>query len=308
MALTWCGVQETGDGTWWQFPPLGRSERSDLCILGVPYDGGRSAAGGQAEAPFAIRRLEYFDSWQDNELGDLSTVKMVDAGDLTIDHRSPIRSLAKERSSIKKLWNNTGLLLAVGGDHSITDWLLDVHMVATNDPLNVVHLDAHSDTWPVDDTGNASHDSWVTAARSAGNYRRLWQFGIRAMGPDTLKDDLTSGLVTTRKGDFYAADIHHFVQTYKFAHGTQPLYLTVDMDVVDPAFCPGVAYPEPGGWTPRELLKTIETIVAELPVIGVDIVEITPALDSREMSVRLAHRSVLAVVKGLKRRSLIQST
>lgn len=300
--LTWCGITYSRDGNY--IDPNGFVSRSDMCILGVPYDGGRSAAGGQDAAPQAVRLLETFDSWHDPLLGDLTTVKMVDAGDLGIDHRAAALSLISEGGNIAGIWENTDLLLAVGGDHSITSVLLETAVWLKKKKLNVIHIDAHADTWEPSDvwqTGLPTHDTWVTHSQEHNHIAHLWQLGVRELtSPNDTPDKWPNRTIFV--GDVSRTQLFGLTGRYNQQHKDEEVYLSVDVDVVDPAFCPGVAYPVPGGWTPQALLETIEILVAELPVIGVDIVETTPSLDHDELSVRLAHRSVLAAVKGLKRR------
>jgi agmatinase len=303
MELTWCNVQLNASGVY--LGSDGRTSGSDMCILGVPYDGGRSDAGGQDRAPFAIRQLEWLQSWRDRNQGDLDTVRVVDAGDLDIDHRNAAYSLQTNRQVVRNMWQNTNVLTVLGGDHSITSFMLNIANERIGHPVNVVHLDAHTDTWSSFDahkTDMPTHDSWVEWSFYKKDIGKIWQFGVRALGPPDAHDTHLRRQRVVRPGDLALRSLNGFCDHYLAQHPGEELYLSVDMDVVDPAFCPGVAYPEPGGWTPQMLLRTIETMVKRLPVFAVDIVETTPSLDHNQMSVRLAHRSVLAVVKGLKAR------
>lgn len=300
MDLTWCGVEATDDGL------TKDGSRSDICIVGIPYDGGRSAAGGQDQAPFAIRRLETLDSWYDVKLGNLGTVKVTDYGDLDIDHRAAAVSLRSHEESVRTIWNNTKTLVTLGGDHSITAWLLDVYNGNHDAPV-VIHMDAHTDTWPFDDTygtGLPTHDSWVTWAAEEDHYEHIFQVGLRAMGPDADKDAHIENR-GTHKGEWPHSKVYGLCKYINGVYPGKKVYLSIDMDVVDPAFCPGVAYPEPGGWHPNMLLHAIEELVSSLDVVGVDIVEVTPSLDRDDLSVRLAHRSALAVVRGLKTKQVV---
>lgn len=311
--LTWCGVQYHPDGKWVD-PDVGNPKKalltdSDLCIVGLPYDAGQTGVSGQSAAPGAIRRLETFDSFHTHDIGDLSTVKVVDIGDLEIDRRYPVPDLRASMNSLNAVWPNTKTLLALGGDHSITAALLqDYHnyQVDSSEKVTwpiVIHLDAHTDTWPDHDSTKMNypnHASWVGWVVNERYIDRIYQFGIRSMGPDENAPDN----VVMHTGPLNQKQAAAFVRHLNLKYPGRPVYLSIDMDVVDPAFCPGVAYPEPGGWTSRELLSIIEFFVSKLNIIGVDIVEITPSLDVRDMSVRLAHRSVLAVMRGIKRKQV----
>lgn len=289
--LTWCEVP-TSDMGEWEVDSL-TSVRSDMAILGAPYEAGASAMAGQAEAPSAIRRLETLDSWIAPDIGDLRTVKVVDCGDAEVDRLDPSKSLAKLGILAKGILKNSGCLVTLGGDHSISAVLVNALEMLHKHPVNLIHIDAHSDTWP--QAGPIpNHASWVRHSIVSGVTRSVHQFGIRAMAP--ADDDLDVQRRTGILSDRHLKDFIRGMSTW-----TDPAYLSIDMDVVEPAFCPGVAYPEPGGWMPFQLLHVIERIVATGKVRGVDIVETTPSLDRNDLSVRLAHRSVLAVRRGLKR-------
>jgi agmatinase len=307
--LTWCGAQwgEPMEGKWVNNPgdvrkPLLTS--SDMCIVGLPYDAGQTGVSGQSAAPSAIRRLETLESWRTHDIGDLSTVKLVDLGDLGIDHRRARDSLIDAMRRVNAAWRNTGTMVALGGDHSISAAMLESCPVQR--PI-VIHLDAHRDTWTdeafTEEDLYPHHASWVGWVLSKKYTSGVYQFGVRTMGPDVTEDGHYENL-STHTGQVSAAQLKSFINHIKKTDVRAPVYLSIDMDVVDPAFCPGVAYPEPGGWTSRELLTTVEFLVEKLNVIGVDIVEITPSLDVRDMSVRLAHRTVLAVMRGIKRKQI----
>jgi arginase len=299
MTLTWCEVPHSPTGRWYSQNPgdlkVPMAQNSDLCIVGVPYDAGQTATSGQSSAPGVIRLLENFESWWTSDLGDLSTVKVVDAGDLPIDHRNAEADLTDGKWRTADLIPNTSCLLALGGDHSITAAML----AARKDKPIVIHLDAHTDCYPEEFPQRTwpTHASWVPWVLEEQLARSVWQFGVRAVGAQREPNVRTfPGMLSPKALELR---LKEFARTFG---ADVPVYLSIDMDVVDPAYCPGVAYPEPGGWNSYSLLKTVEEITAKLNVVGVDIVEVTPALDVRDMSVRLAHRSVLAVIRGIKRK------
>lgn len=293
--LTWCGVQYSTDGLY----DDGRERvESDIAIIGIPYDAGASAVPGQSDAPYKIRALEAFESWHDPALGDLSTVKVVDLGDVPIDRRAPDAALIAAQLKIGEAANNTKCLVTLGGDHSVSAAVINRTDKMRLRQVHLVHIDAHGDTWPVDpDHFWPGHESWVTWVIRNRLVESITQLGVRALGPPAksplpIRYELHTGTFSNMGLRALAEEIRQ---------SEHAVHLSVDMDVVDPAYCPGVAYPEPGGWTPSFLLKTIETLVSTGRVDSVDIVEITPSLDRSDLSVRLAHRCVLAVVKGLKR-------
>lgn len=274
---------------------------SDMAICGLPYEGGQSAATGQSMAPFHIRRYENFDSWQAHDIGDLSTVKVVDCGDALIRPSQAAYDLRSAQGWLGRIAANTGCLVALGGDHSVSALTIET-LWGSNEgvTIDVVQFDAHTDTWQYDAEDEfPGHESWVRWIVDKGYVGTVWQYGVRGMGPD---DHRSVPNVRTTTGQVH--DQKTFSGFLKWHEANRPdrkLHLSVDLDVVDPAYAPAVSYPEPGGWTPYVLLNSIERIVSSGRVIGVDITEITPSLDRQEMSVRLAHRSVLAVMRGIKR-------
>lgn len=268
---------------------------SDMAIIGMPYDAGASATPGQNTAPDAVRRLERFDSWYDPELGDLSTVSVVDVGDVPIDRTNPMSSLLEARHIIDRTLKLTKCLVTIGGDHSVSAMVFERVSRQMKKAVDLVHLDAHSDTWS-DDSLNAypDHASWLRWVAERDLAASIIQYGVRTMNePD---DDLK---ITRRPGDLDREAFVNWLDNRSVVN-PRPLYMSVDLDVVDPAFCPAVAYPEPGGWSSSDLLWAVQTVFSKVPVAGFDVVELTPALDKANMSVRLAHRCVLAARKGLK--------
>lgn len=296
MTLTWSDVPHTPNGLYQPVAINKKVSVSDMTIIGIPMDLGASATPGQREAPFAIRRSETFDSWHDPVYGDLSTVMVCDYGDIKFDHRmgiAEVRSAAMELHSIMK---NTRLPVVLGGDHSVSAMTAEGLAKQGLGPIDMVTLDAHADTWPYDaHIMYPDHSSWVGWVMDKGYADQVYQLGVRALGPDGVRQNEVRRINATDP----MVDIGLLLGVLN--ERQNPIHLSIDLDVVDPAMCPGVAYPEPGGWLPRELLYAIENIVATGRVKAVDITETTPALDHAEMSVRLAHRSVLSVVRGIKR-------
>lgn len=280
----------------WVMPSGGLMEPSDVAILGVPTDAASTGASGQRSAPLAIRSLEAFESLWDYHVEDgIKRLKVVDAGDVATDYSNFETTTYEIVERAARIREHTGTLVALGGDHSITP-----HVLAGLGGVELlVHLDAHSDTWLLEDPSWVPHHgAWVPYVIQHETVRKVHQYGLRALGPDNPEDASFGGKLEQYPwhGPYRAIER---MKEVIHADGIQRVYLSVDLDVVDPAYAPGVAYPEPGGWTSRELFEVITSLCATGKIVGLDIVECIPALDVRDMTVRLAHRCVLAALRGV---------
>jgi arginase family enzyme len=271
---------------------VGKNEdgtRSDFAIMGAALDHYSTRTRGQSQAPFAIRAYEDFESWVDPYAGDLGEVSVVDVGDYEADMTRPHLGYTRVANGVHSLLGNTEFMCLLGGDHTVTAYALQgvrKHLGPTV-RLNVVHLDAHSDTWGHDNTkGFPHHGSWVRKVLEDRTVDAVFQLGVRALGPDS-EAGIEDRIVRIQPGNPFM-DLDRSAQHY----------LSVDMDVVDPAFAPGVAYREPGGWTSELLLRTVESLVSTGRFIGMDIVETIPDRDRDQLTVGLAHRTILAALKG----------
>jgi len=304
--MTYNDYPESTDG--YEYDEAGRSTAirpSHIAILGVPFDGGTLGEKvGQRLAPLAIRNLEALSTMLSayNDDVDGEQVSVVDCGDVQLDRASSAgaaHDLIEERARAIK--PNTSMLLAVGGDHSITPWLMKgalLEQLYLDDTLKpvVIHLDAHTDTWAheeYEEYGTANHASWVRWVLENNWAHEVHQFGVRGFAPD--------------EKDLYGKPLfrHQLPPEESFTRAMQvistagrPVYLTVDLDVCDPSFAPGVVAPEPGGWTSLQLMNFITSIVSSGAVKGMDIVECCPPQDYADLTVRLAHRCIAASIIG----------
>lgn len=170
-------------------------------------------------------------------------------------------------------------LLSVGGDHSISHPLLDAYGTAFED-LTVVQFDAHPDLYDAYDDNPYSHASPFARVLEAENVGRLVQVGIRASNPHQREQAERFGVQTFeawRWREVFGLDLQ------------APIYVSLDLDVFDPGFAPGVAHHEPGGLSPRDVLEVIQWLPA---VVGADVVELNPARDHADMSAALAAKCV----------------
>lgn len=266
-------------------------------VAGVPWDGAVTHRPGARFGPRDIRRAShmlcdgihpFFDTTPDGVLGD--------AGDL------PLPNTSIERMREALLPQVEGLIRRhhmawIGGDHSITLPLLRAYKAWLGRPLAVIHFDAHCDTWK-DHFGEPSgHGTWVYEALNEGLAipQCFVQLGLRSAGERAARDHVQQqgGQIFTARdlrGLESPAQLAPVVQAVRqrlAAHGNPPVYLSLDIDCLDPAFAPGTGTPEPGGLSTAQVMSLLEEW-ADLPFVGMDCVEVAPAYDHAELTSQAA--------------------
>jgi len=265
-------------------------------VAGIAWDGSTTNRPGARFGPRAIRQASHmlcdgihphFDTTPLGQLGD--------AGDLPL----PNTSLASMREVLQPL--ATALLRRhhmawIGGDHSITLPLLRAYRAWLGRPLAVIHFDAHCDTWS-DHFGEPSgHGTWVYEAIQEGLVVKecFTQLGIRSAGERAAREyvrDQGGQIFSARdlrglESPAQLAPVLGAIRERLAAHGHPPLYLSLDIDCLDPAFAPGTGTPEPGGLSTNQVLGVIEALAGErdIPFVGMDCVEVAPPYDHAELS------------------------
>jgi len=251
-------------------------ESAGVALLGLPWDAGSSFLRGAAQAPAQVRRALYSDAGNlfsecGRDLGDPAA--LIDLGDLAltapekIDAEAKAGSTGEIEAAVTAVLERGLLPLALGGDHLVT--LPVVTAVArARGPLDMLVLDAHPDLYDRFEGSTASHASVSARVMERGLVRRLIQLGIRTLNTHQREQAEHFGveIVEMRRWS---------VDALPRLEG--PLYLSLDLDVLDPAHAPGVAHREPGGATTRQVLDVIQAI--DVPVVGADVVELNPARD-----------------------------
>jgi len=249
----------------------------DIAILGVPSDENSSFMFGSAKAPPLIRKaLHCGSSNLFSELGvDLETAdRLQDIGDLEL--KNGTEGFGQIVAGISDLISNGVKPLVLGGDHAITYPIMKV-MGAKYKQLNVLHFDAHPDLYDHYEGNKLAHGCPFARIMEEKLAGRLVQLGIR-----TLNDHQKEQSVRFNTEIIEARDIDLNIN-FNF---DGPLYVSLDMDVLDPAFAPGISHHEPGGLSVREVLTIIQNI--EVPIIGADIVEYNPDRDINDMTAMVA--------------------
>lgn len=241
-----------------------------VTLLGVPFDAASSFRRGAAGAPAAIRAaLEQVAGWSNRftesglDLGAADALR--DAGDVACGEPAATRAAIERAVSDLLLAGERPLVL--GGDHSITYPALR-GMVEVMGPLDVLHLDAHPDLYEVYDGDRYGHACPFARALEDGLIARLVQMGIRAATPPQLALAERYEVEMVPMTD-WGRPVGLFFE--------RPVYISLDLDVLDPAFAPGVSHPEPGGLSVRELLNVLQRVHGR--VVGADLVEYNPEAD-----------------------------
>jgi agmatinase len=230
--------------------------------------------------------------------------QVVDAGDVSInpfDIEEAIRAV--ERAS-DELRGSGARLLSIGGDHTIALPLLrSVHR--THGPVAVLHFDAHLDTWDTYFGAPYTHGTPFRRASEEGllDPERCLHVGIRGpvYGSGDLADDARLGFQVIGSDDYQLDGLAAVVERMRARLGDGPVYVSVDIDVLDPAHAPGTGTPEAGGLTSRELLHTLRGLVG-VDIVGADIVEVAPAYDHAEITgiaaAHVAYELLSVLAKG----------
>jgi agmatinase len=284
---------------------------ADVVIIGAPYDAGTSYRAGARFGPQMIRSTDYLphDASRPHlalRVDPLKDMRVVDAGDIEmpgVEGRLPLDALER---AVQVVAEAGAIPLVLGGDHTVT-WP-DVTGVARAKGwgrVSVIHFDAHADTGEIQFGSLIGHGLPMRRLIESGACRgdRFLQIGLRGYWPEppTLK-----WMAEQRMRSF---EMHEVVQRgldavleEAFAIAVDDcdgVFVSVDVDVVDPGMAPGTGTPEPGGLTGRQLLDAVRRIAIEVPVVGIDVVEVAPPYDSAEITAFLANRVVLEMLSGM---------
>ena len=280
-------------------------------ILGAPFDGGTSHRPGARFGPQAIRLTDYLPhdgSRPHLALGvdPLVELGVVDVGDVEMPSGETQMSLDRLAEAVERVARSGAVPVVLGGDHTIA--LPDVTGVARHvgwGRVSVVHFDAHADTGDTTFGSLYGHGTPMRRLIESGATRgdRFIQIGLRGYWPEPE----TLGWMAERRMRSY--EMTEVVERGLEACLTEAfglalddcdaVFLSVDVDVVDPGLAPGTGTPEPGGFSSRQLLDAVRRIGMELPLAGVDVVEVSPPYDHAEVTAYLANRVVLEVLAGM---------
>ena len=264
-------------------------------LLGVPYDAHSSFLRGPALAPSAIRAALISGSanWCTESGIDLDPTindTWTDLGDLELPDDAADAVELIHRGAAGAITDGSSLL-SLGGDHMVT-WPLVRAVSDRVDGLTIVHFDAHPDLYDTLDGDRFSHACPFARIMEEGRVKRLVQLGIRTMNPHQRAQAERFGVEVHELRDWDGA----------VPPVTGPVYVTIDLDALDPAFAPGVSHHEPGGLSTRQLLDSLRQIGAsDAVVVGADVVELNPTRDVNDVTAMVAAkivRELLGVLIG----------
>jgi arginase len=265
-------------------PPHGIPAR--FALLGLPYDASSSFLRGAAAAPPLIRqalRSPSSNGW--SEQGRDVLARLEDAGDVEVpsepgDARDAIERAA--RAVLERGWRP----VALGGDHSVTYPLLRAFS-GRHESLTIVHLDAHGDLYEEFEGDRYSHACPFARVMEEGLATRLIQIGVRTLNDHQRAQARSFGVEQFGMDRWREAPLEAL---------EGPVYISLDLDVLDPAFAPGLSHPEPGGLSVREVVSLIHRIGGN--VVGADVVEYNPTLDVRDLTARVAAKLIKELIAG----------
>jgi agmatinase len=250
-------------------------QQSSAVILGCPYDGSASFRPGARFGPSAIRRASWgIETYSPYFNKDLSQFSIHDLGDLELPLGEKKISLDLIRNAVRKILSGNKFPILLGGDHLITLPIVE-ELVKYYPKLQILHIDAHTDLREEYLGESFSHSTVMRRVVDHLGEGRLFQIGIRSGTEDEFKLARKMKSIIPFGPGFLSSLIKHL--------RNQPIYITLDLDVMDPSLIPGVGTPEPGGLFFHEfisLLKKLQT----LHVVGFDIVELTPDYDLTQIS------------------------
>jgi arginase len=258
-------------------------------ILGVPYDASSSFRRGPARAPARIREALWSpagNSWTEPLVDISSASVLIDAGDVALDATDPRGSI---QAGVERIIATNVRPIVLGGDHSIT-YPIVRGVRRTSAPLTIIHVDAHTDLYDEFDGDRFSHACPFARIMEEGLATRLVQIGIRTLTKHQRE-----------QADRFGVEI---IDMRAWSRGTRPdisrnetIYLSIDLDGIDPAFAPGVSHPEPGGLTVREVLSLIQGL--EAPMTAADIVECNPDADPSGVTSHVAAKLLKEIAAAM---------
>lgn len=281
-------------------------EGIDVAVLGIPYDNSVSNRSGCRFGPRALRASAFTSGFHHLGLGVnlLDWLDMRDVGDVYCPHGLTEASLRNARIATKAVASQAEFSVFLGGDHAIT-WPAALSVAETHGwgRLGMIHFDAHADAAEEMDGNYASHATPMRRLLESGALSAFEQVGLRGYWPEPavfeylqskqagwhLMDDVAARGIDTVVGDVIES----------INDRCDAVYLSVDIDVLDPGFAPGTGTPEPAGMEPRQLFSAVRKIALETNLVALDVMEYSPAYDHADITANNAHRVVFETLAGV---------
>jgi agmatinase len=288
----------------------------DVVILGAPFDWGTTYRPGARFGPQAIRNADYgaMDGYRPHlttGIDPFEVLGVVDVGDVYVYPGQLEKSIDRIADAVEYVTRAGKVPIILGGDHSIT-WAdaMGVARVHGFGEVSLIHFDAHADTGMSQNGSLIGHGTPMRRLIESGAVpgHRFVQIGLRGYWPepdvmDWMSEQKMRCYMMTDIGERGLDTVVDEAVEYSLAGGAKGVFISVDIDVVDPGLAPATGTPEPGGLNSREILDTVRRISRQLKVLGADIVEVSPAYDGPgEQTSYLANRIVLEVLNGMAER------
>ena len=298
-----------GPSTFARIPELRDVDSCDVAIIGVPFDAGTSYRPGARFGPQAVRqasrqlRTNYHPNY---DVEPFKVQQVADAGDITCNPFNIDEAIKQIEDGATDLLNKVGSIVTIGGDHTIALPLLRSVNKKCGQPVALVHFDAHLDTWDTYFGAPYTHGTPFRRAREEGLFLDDASMHVGIRGPlysrDDLKEDEELGFKIIHCDDFQTQSIDQIVKRIRDRVGDNPLYLSIDIDVLDPAHAPGTGTPEIAGMTSREMLNVLRGL-SGMNLVSADVVEVAPAYDHAELTSTAAATIVYELINILANRN-----
>ncbi len=283
-----------GIATFARLPRLDEVARADIAVVGVPFDSGVSYRPGARFGPAHVREssrlLRPYNPVQD--VSPFAHQQVADAGDIAANPFNIDEAVGQIEAGARHLSTGGTTLVVIGGDHTIALPLLRV-AAEQHGPVAVLHFDAHLDTWDTYFGAPITHGTPFRRASEEGLIDMEHSLHVGIRGPlydrQDLRDDERLGFAIIASHEIEREGLQSAIDRMLTRLGDRPVYLSVDIDVLDPAHAPGTGTPEAGGMTSRELLAMLREL-RNVNLVGADIVEVAPAYDHAQLTgVAAAH-------------------
>jgi agmatinase len=292
-----------GPATFARLPRIDEVSDVDVALMGVPFDAGVSYRPGARFGPSHVREssrlLRPYNPVTDVE--PFAVQQVADAGDLGVNPFSIEEAIGQIEAGARATLERAGALITIGGDHTIALPLLRA-VRAQHGPVAVVHFDAHLDTWDTYFGAAYTHGTPFRRASEEGLIDRSGCLHVGTRGPlysaTDLSEDLDLGFQVVPSVEIDDLGARGILEKIRARVQDRPVYVSVDIDVLDPGFAPGTGTPEAGGMTSRELLAVLRGF-AEMNLVGADLVEVAPAYDHAEITGIAASHVVYELLSAL---------
>ena len=296
-----------GPSTFARLPELRDVESCDVAIVGVPFDSGTSYRPGARFGPQSIRqaskhlRTNYHPNY---DVDPFKVQQVADAGDIACNPFDIDEAIKQIEKGSTELLQKVGSIVTIGGDHTIALPLLRSINKKVGGPVALVHFDAHLDTWDTYFGAPYTHGTPFRRAREEKLFLDDASMHIGIRGPlystNDLKNDRELGFKTIHCDEFQTNTIDQIVKRIKDRIGNNPLYISIDIDVLDPAHAPGTGTPEVAGMTTREILNVLRGLAGS-QLVSADVVEVAPAYDHAELTSTAAATIVYELINIIAR-------